>query len=231
VSGLSTQQTVVITGAAGALGRAVVEDFLADGWLVVGVDRPEAPLDELAARPGVSVVAGELADRDSVVAVWEKIDDIAVPSALVALAGGFRPSSLADLTPDVWDEMWQSNVASVLWCCQQAASRMASRGGGAIVTVGSKTAVGGAAPVAHATSKAAVVRMTELLAEELRTQGIRVNAVLPSVIDTPANRSWMSADLAARAVSPMAIARVIRFLAGPDAAPVSGAHVPVFGDA
>jgi NAD(P)-dependent dehydrogenase (short-subunit alcohol dehydrogenase family) len=228
---MSTQQTVVVTGAAGALGRAVVEEFRRDGWLVIGVDRPESPLDELAEQPGVSVVAGELADRDAAVAVWEQIDAIAVPSALVALAGAFRPSSLADLTPQVWDEMWQSNVASLLWCCQQAAPRLAAAGGGAIVTVGSKTAVGGSAPVAHATSKAAVVRMTQLLADELRPQGVGVNVVLPSVIDTPANRTWMSADLAGRAVSPAAIARVICFLAGADAAPVSGAQVPVFGDA
>jgi NAD(P)-dependent dehydrogenase (short-subunit alcohol dehydrogenase family) len=228
---MSTQQTVVVTGAAGALGRAGVEEFRRDGWLVIGVDRPESPLDELAEQPGVSVVAGELADRDAAVAVWEQIDAIAVPSALVALAGAFRPSSLADLTPQVWDEMWQSNVASLLWCCQQAAPRLAAAGGGAIVTVGSKTAVGGSAPVAHATSKAAVVRMTQLLADELRPQGVRVNVVLPSVIDTPANRTWMSADLAGRAVSPAAIARVICFLAGADAAPVSGAQVPVFGDA
>lgn len=228
---MSAQPSVVVTGAAGALGRAVVEEFRRDGWLVIGVDRPGAPLDELGAQPGVSAVAGELADRDAVVAAWDQIDAIAVPSAFVALAGAFRPSSLADLTPQVWDEMWQSNVASLLWSCQQAAPRLAAAGGGAIVTVGSKTAVRGSAPVAHATSKAAVVRMTELLADELRPQGIRVNAVLPSVIDTPANRTWMSPDLAARAVSPAAIARVIRFLAGPDAAPVSGAQVPVFGDA
>ena len=160
VSGMSTQPSVVVTGAAGALGRAVVEEFRRDGWLVIGVDRPGEPLEELAAHPGVSVVAGELADRDAVVAAWQQVDAIAVPSALVALAGAFRPSSLADLTPQVWDEMWQSNVASLLWCCQQAAPRLAAAGGGAIVTVGSKTAVGGSAPVAHATSKAAVVRMT-----------------------------------------------------------------------
>ena len=102
---------------------------------------------------------------------------------------------------------------------------------GSILAVGSKTAVQGTAPVAHATSKAAVVRLTQLLADELRPDRIRVNAVLPSVIDTPANRSWMSANLAARAVSPAAIAKVIVFLSGPDAAPISGATVPVYGDA
>jgi NAD(P)-dependent dehydrogenase (short-subunit alcohol dehydrogenase family) len=99
------------------------------------------------------------------------------------------------------------------------------------VNVGSKTAVQGPGPVAHATSKAAVVRLTQLLADELRPQRIRVNAVLPSVIDTPANRSWMSEDLAARAVAPAAIAKVIAFLCSPDAAPISGAAIPVYGDA
>jgi NAD(P)-dependent dehydrogenase (short-subunit alcohol dehydrogenase family) len=76
-----------------------------------------------------------------------------------------------------------------------------------------------------------VVRASELLAEELRPQQIRVNCVLPSVIDTPANRTWMSADLAARAVAPAAIAKVIAFLIGPDAAPISGARIPVYGNA
>jgi NAD(P)-dependent dehydrogenase (short-subunit alcohol dehydrogenase family) len=97
--------------------------------------------------------------------------------------------------------------------------------------VGSKTAVTGPAPVVHATSKAAVVRLVEILADELRPQHIRVNAVLPSVIDTPANRSWMSEELASRAVAPAAIAKVIAFLCGPDAAPISGAAIPVYGDA
>src|SRR3954451_10278804 len=222
---------VVVTGAAGALGRAVLAEFRRAGAEVVALDLPGDALDEVGREPGVHPVAGQLSSREQVRAAWEQIDRIGSPRALVALAGGFRPSSLADLTEEIWDQMISSNVASLLWCCQEAAPRMAAAGGGAIVTVGSKTALGGAAPVAHATSKAAVVRITELLAEELRPQGIRVNAVLPSVIDTPANRTWMSGDLAARAVAPEAIAKVIAFLAGPDAGPVSGARVPVYGDA
>jgi NAD(P)-dependent dehydrogenase (short-subunit alcohol dehydrogenase family) len=138
---------------------------------------------------------------------------------------------LAELTEETWHELWESNVSTLLWNAQAAAPRLAAAGGGAIVAVGSKTAVTGPAPVAHAASKAAVVRMTELLAAELRPQGIRVNCVLPSVIDTPANRAWMSPELAARAVAPAAIAKVVAFLAGPDSAPVSGARVPVYGDA
>jgi NAD(P)-dependent dehydrogenase (short-subunit alcohol dehydrogenase family) len=229
--GSSEGRIVVVTGGAGALGRAVVSEFRESGWLVVAVDRPGDALDDVGTADGVDAVAGELSDQGAVRRVWEQIDRIGTPTALVALAGGFRPSSLADLTPDLLEDLWQSNVASLLWCCQEATPRMASAGGGAIVTVGSKTAVGGPAPVAHAASKAAVVRITELLAEELRPQQIRVNCVLPSVIDTPANRSWMSADLAARAVAPAAIAKVITFLAGNDSAPVSGARVPVYGDA
>jgi NAD(P)-dependent dehydrogenase (short-subunit alcohol dehydrogenase family) len=179
----------------------------------------------------VHPVAGQLSVRAEARAVWEQIDRIGPPAALVALAGGFRPGSLADLTEETWEEMMSSNVASLLWSCQQAAPRMAAAGGGAIVAVGARAAVGGAAPVAYAAGKAAVLRITEVLAEELRPQHIRVNAVLPSVIDTPANRAWMPAGLAARAVPPAAIAKVIAYLAGPDAGPVSGARVPVYGDA
>jgi NAD(P)-dependent dehydrogenase (short-subunit alcohol dehydrogenase family) len=222
---------VVLTGAAGALGHAVVGDLVGGGGVVVALDGGGERLDRLGEKPGVHAVAADLADRESVVRAWLDVDEIGTPSALVTLAGGFRPSSLADLTEELWDAMWRSNVASLLWSAQQAAPRLAAAGGGAIVTVGSKTAVSGAAPVAHATSKAAVVRLTELLAEELRPQGVRVNCVLPSVIDTPANREWMSPQLAARAVAPAAIARVIAFLAGPDSAPTSGARVPVYGDA
>jgi NAD(P)-dependent dehydrogenase (short-subunit alcohol dehydrogenase family) len=229
--GTNEERTAVVTGAAGALGRAVLAEFRRAGWQVAAVDRAGDPLDEVGRETGVHPVAAELSDRAAVRDAWQEIDRIGTPTALVALAGAFRPSSLGDLTEEILDEMWHSNVASLLWCAQEAAPRMAAAGGGAIVAVGSKTAVGGAGPVAHATSKSAVVRVTELLAEELRPQRVRVNCVLPSVIDTPANRSWMSADLASRAVAPEAIAKVIAFLAGPDAAPVSGARVPVYGDA
>jgi len=227
----SEDRLVVVTGGAGALGRAVVEEFRGAGWQVAAVDLAGPGLDEIGAADGVHPVAAQLAERAGVQAAFEQIEAIGAVSALVTLVGGFRPSSLADLSEDIWADMWQTNVASMVWACQAAAPRMARTGGGSIVTVGSKTAVGGAAPVAHATSKAAVVRMTELLADELRPQRIRVNCVLPSVIDTPANRTWMSEDLASRAVAPAAIAKVIAFLTSPEAAPISGARVPVYGDA
>lgn len=223
---------VIVTGAAGALGEAVVAEFRAGGRPVVALDRPGDRLDALAGQDGVHVVGVDLASRAAVQEAFAAVDALPVtPDALVGLAGGFTPGALADVDEETLDSLWRSNFGSALWTAQAAAARFGTRGGGSIVTVGSKTAVGGPAPVAHATSKAAVVRLTQLLADELRPQHIRVNAVLPSVIDTPANRTWMSADLASRAVAPAAIAKVIAFLCGPDAAPVSGAAIPVYGDA
>jgi NAD(P)-dependent dehydrogenase (short-subunit alcohol dehydrogenase family) len=223
---------VIVTGAAGALGHAVVDEFLGQGRAVVALDRPSPPLDALGERDDVHAVAADLAARDAVQAAFAQVDALPVtPNALVGLAGGFRPAKLADTDEELLASLWTSNFGSALWTAQAAATRFAAAGGGAIVMVGSKTAVTGPAPVGHATSKAAVVRLAQLLADELRPQHIRVNSVLPSVIDTPANRTWMSADLAARAVAPAAIAKVIAFLCCPDASPISGAAIPVYGDA
>ena len=221
----------VVTGAAGALGSAVLDDLTARGWTVAALDRPGDRLDEAGRRDGVAPVPVDLLDRASVRAAFEQVDGVGAPTALVALAGAFRASSLEDLYEDLLDAMWSTNLATLLWACQAAAHSMAAAGGGSIVTVGSRSAVSGSAPVAYGASKAAVVRATEVLADELRPQRVRVNCVLPSVIDSPANRSWMSADLAARAVPPSAIAPVIAFLLSPESAPVSGARIPVYGDA
>jgi NAD(P)-dependent dehydrogenase (short-subunit alcohol dehydrogenase family) len=221
----------VVTGAAGALGSAVLDDLTGRGWEVAALDRPGDRLEQAGQRDGVVPVPVDLLDRASVKAAFEQVDAVGAPTALVTLAGGFRASSLADLDEDLLQAMWSTNVTALLWCAQAAAPRMAAAGGGSIVTVGSRSAVSGAAPVAYGASKAAVVRATEVLADELRPQRIRVNCVLPSVIDSPANRTWMSPDLAARAVPTSAIAQVIAFLLGPDSAPLSGARIPVYGDA
>jgi NAD(P)-dependent dehydrogenase (short-subunit alcohol dehydrogenase family) len=219
---------VVVTGAAGALGRAVLAELTGRGDTVVALDRAGAALDEVGALDGVHGIAADLADRASVLEAWKRADDVGTPSGLVALAGGFAPGTLADLDENTFDGLWEGNVSTLLWSAQQAAARMAR--GSSIVTVGSKSAVAGKAPVGHAASKAAVVRITELLADELRPAGIRVNSVLPSVLDTPANRGWMSPELVGRAVSTAAVARVIAFLLSDDAAPISGARLPVYGD-
>lgn len=226
---MASVDAVIVTGAAGALGHAVVAEFRAAGRQVVALDRPGERFDALGRDDGVHVLAVDLSSRAAVRDAFARIPVDC--DALVGLAGGFTPGALAEVDEETLDALWRTNFGSALWTAQAAAPLLAARGGGAIVTVGSKTAVGGPAPVAHATSKAAVVRLTQLLADELRGQRIRVNAVLPSVIDTPANRGWMSDDLAARAVVPAAIAKVIAFLCSPDAAPISGAAIPVYGNA
>ena len=226
---MSTQNATVVTGAAGALGRAVVDEFRARGRRGGARARPGGARD---ARPGpreVRPVAVDLADRTAVAAAFDSLDTPV--DALVALAGGYAGGALSEVDEDTLSGLFDTNVGSLLWAAQAAAPRIAAAGGGSIVTVGSRTAVTGPAPLVHGTTKAAVVRLTELLATDLREQGIRVNSVLPSVIDTPANRSWMDDDMVARAVAPSAIATVIAFLCSDDAAPVSGALIPVYGDA
>lgn len=226
--------SVVVTGAAGALGRAVVSEFSQRGDPVVALDIAGEALDgvaELATGAPVHPVAADLASRGAVDAAWKQVDEFGPTRALVALAGGFAGAKLADLDEAVLEDMMQRNFSSALWCCQAAAQRMTASGAGSIVTVGSRTAVAGTGPVAHATSKAAVVRLTEVLAEDLKRFGVRVNTVLPSVIDTPANRSWMSSDLADRAVPTEAIAPIIAFLCSDEAWPISGARIPVYGQA
>lgn len=222
----------VVTGAAGPLGEAVVDQFLDRGSAVVAMGRSSDRLTALGTREGVHVVVVDLAKRAAVQAAFAEVHALPVtPTALVAAAGGFAPGGVSDVDENGFEAMWRTNVASALWTAQGAVPLLARSGGGAIVTVGSKVAVSGIGPVAYTISKAAVVRLTTLLAEELRSQGIRVNAVQPSTIDTQANRSWMPPELAAKAVAPAAIAKVIAFLCSADSAPMSGAVIPVYGDA
>jgi NAD(P)-dependent dehydrogenase (short-subunit alcohol dehydrogenase family) len=224
-------ELIVVTGAAGALGRAVLEEFVGSGATVVALDQAGDRLSSLTGRAGVYPLQVDLTDVVDVIRAWEQIDTLGTPTALICVAGAFAGGSIDDTDPATLDAMLSINLASMLWSCQAATARMRKSGGGSIVTIGSRTGVSGSGPVAYAAAKAAVIRATEVLADELRPDRIRVNCVLPSVIDTPANRTWMSADLVARAVSPAAIARIVAFLCSADAAPISGAALPAYGDA
>lgn len=223
-------ELIVVSGAAGALGQAVVTEFRAQKARIAALDLEKA-LDAMPEDPAVHPIPVDLADADAVAMAWKSVDRLGVPNALVTIAGGFQGGELDSLEPAGLEAMIRTNVATVLWCAKAAASRMRTSGGGSIVTIGSRTGVSGGGPVAYAAAKAAVVRITEVLAEELRPDRIRVNTVLPSVIDTPANRSWMPSALVSKAVPPAAIAKVIAFLCGPDAWPINGAAIPVYGDA
>jgi NAD(P)-dependent dehydrogenase (short-subunit alcohol dehydrogenase family) len=122
----------------------------------------------------------------------------------------------------------QLNLETTLWACQAAAPRL-SAAGGAIVNVGSRSAVAGTDPIAYSLSKAAVVRPTSLLSDQFKDSRVRVNAVLPALMDTPANRASIPASGMVKAVPVDAVAKVIAFLCGPDGWPVNGAIIPVYG--
>ncbi len=134
----------VVTGAAGALGGAVVDELLARGTAVVAMDRSSGRLTALGAREGVHAVAVDLAQRAAVQAAFAEVDALAVtPTALVAVAGAFAPGDLSNVDEDGFEAMWRTNVASALWSAQGAAPLLARSGGGAIVTVGSKVTITG----------------------------------------------------------------------------------------
>jgi NAD(P)-dependent dehydrogenase (short-subunit alcohol dehydrogenase family) len=200
----------LVCGAGGALGAAVVTAFQERGDEVVAVDRARA----------------DLTDADAVEALFDGLD--AAPRWVVNTAGGYRGGAVADSDPESLRAALALNLETIWWTCRAAARRLTS--GSAIVNVSSRTAVsGGAGAAAYAVSKAGVLRLTEVLALELAPQQIRVNAVLPAVIDTPQNRAALPAGALSTAVAPAQIASVIVFLCSDAAAAVTGAAVPVYG--
>jgi NAD(P)-dependent dehydrogenase (short-subunit alcohol dehydrogenase family) len=230
----------VICGATGGLGSAIVEAFAGRGDRVIAVARSRAEVSALESRfPGA--VTGDTADltqRLSVDDLWERIDRVGVPRWVVNATGGYRAGKVADSTPDDFSFMMDLNLGSAWWTCRAAARRMQSpspgtgvgRGGGAIINVSSRSGIspeGGAA--AYSIAKAGVIKLTEVLASELKNAGIRVNTVLPALIDTPANRRSLPEKLMEKAVPPAQVASVIAFLCSDAAEAVTGAAVPVFG--
>jgi NAD(P)-dependent dehydrogenase (short-subunit alcohol dehydrogenase family) len=202
----------LICGASGGLGPAVVAAFRARGDAVLGVARDGADLSV------------DLTDPEAVERMWESLD--AVPRWLVNITGGYAGGPLADSTPDSLHHLLRLNLETCWWSCRAAAARMQREA--AIVNVSSRAAVAGSAgSAAYAVTKAAVNRLTEVLAAELKPNGVRVNAIMPNLIDTPANRASMPAEAMRNAVAPEAIAETILWLCSDDAAAVSGAIVPV----
>ncbi len=218
---------IVITGANGGLGRSVVEYAVAQGAAVVLVD---IAVDEAnaAGADGVERVALDLADEAAMQAFFADLGDF---DGVFNLAGGF------DMGPTVWEvssadwnAMFNINVQTLHSVLRAAVPPLLKRGRGAIVNIGALGALKGQANMsAYGASKSVVMRLTESLSEEVRDKGINVNAVLPSIIDTPRNRADMPDADYSQWVAPADLASVICFLGSDAARAIHGALLPVRG--
>lgn len=223
---------VVVTGAFGSLGAAVVRAAQAQGAMVAALDRAALPQD-IAALSGAHLY-GSLDLGDEAVAK-EALDRIAREHGgidmLVNVAGSFRWETLAGGKLDTWDFLYKVNLRTAAAASQAALPHLIARGaGGRIVNIGAAGAIKAATGMgAYAASKAGVAKLTEALAEELKDQGITVNAVLPSIIDTAPNRADMPDADFSRWVTTAQLADVILFLLSPRAQAVTGALIPVTG--
>ena len=225
--------TALITGATGGLGRSVAEQFVAGGWRVVAAVRSAAGDGARDALKGVEFVEADLTDADAVRrAVTVAAGDDALPlRAVVNLVGGYAGGARVHETPiEDFERQFKLNLRPTYLVTQAALARLSP--GGAIVCVASRAAVqpfSGAA--GYIAAKAAVVAFAQAVAVEYRDAGIRCNAVLPSVIDTPANRSARPEADHSRWVAPQRIAAVIGFLCDEASSSISGAAIPVYGRA
>jgi NAD(P)-dependent dehydrogenase (short-subunit alcohol dehydrogenase family) len=228
-------QSAIVTGGTGGLGAAVVKRLREAGWRVVVPWVMQAELERVEAAEGLELVQADLFDQPAVAEVVRRA--IAVPDAplrgLVNLVGGFGMGGRVHETPiESFEQQFRLNLRATYLMTQASLVPMLEHGGGSIVCVGSRAAVepfkGAAGYIA---SKAAVIAFSRAVATEYRDDGIRCNAILPSVIDTPANRTSMPDADHERWVKPEAIAGVITQLLGDDTEPISGAVIPVYGRA
>jgi NAD(P)-dependent dehydrogenase (short-subunit alcohol dehydrogenase family) len=224
-------QVIAITGAFGVLGRAMVQAGLKAGARVAALDRAPLPVDfqsgpDLLALGDIDITE----DRATTAAFQQIARHFGGLDGLVNIAGGFRWQTLADGDPAAWDALYEMNLKTAVTASRAALAHLLERKGGRIVNVGALGALkAGAGMGPYAASKAGVMRFTESLAEEVKDRGITVNAVLPSIIDTPTNRKDMPKAEFDRWVKPEALAQVIVFLLSPEAAPVNGALIAVPG--
>ena len=230
-------QVVIVTGAVGNLGSATARAFQAAGAKTILVDRS---LERLrAAYPELSAsddhhLAGEidLLDATSVARlVTEGLRRFGRLDVLVNTVGAWRGGkSVPEEEIATWDFLFGANLRTTLLCCRAVIPAMLKQERGKIVNVSSRDGLaGGAGFAAYSASKSAVLRLTESLAEELKAQGINVNCILPSTIDTPQNRAALPDADFSKWVEPAAIADVILFLASDSARAIHGAALPVYG--
>ncbi|MFM1833345.1 MAG: hypothetical protein RLZZ461_1661 [Planctomycetota bacterium] len=229
-----SNRVCVVTGGTGALGAAIVRDLLEMGARVHVTWREARELDRLDFKKHVTLHEADLGDEASVAAVYEKAGPV---YASIHVAGGFSMSPVAEIAQADFEAMMRLNATTCFLCCREAVKAMRSAGrgpddGGRIVNVIARPALepsGGM--LAYSTSKAAVASLTQCLAKEVNAEGILVNAVAPSIMDTPANRAAMpDADFASWP-KVEEVARTMVWLASPANVLTSGTLVPVYGRA
>jgi len=221
-------KVVVITGALGALGKVVAEEAFSRGAAVAGIDHAASQMPATSQR--IEIGGADLTDAaqakkaiDAAAAHFGKLD------ALINIAGGFSFETIADGDPKTWQRMYALNVMTALNASRAAIPHLAASSAARIINIG---AIGGLQAASgmgpYAASKAGLHRLTEALAAEHKGK-ITVNAVLPSIIDTAANRASLPKADFAKWVTPKELADVILFLASDAASAVTGALLPVSG--
>jgi len=229
--------TVLVTGGTGALGTAVVGELLGAGarvvstWIVpVQRDRVN---EELGSHDLLELVEADVTTDDGAGVAVETATAQPPLAALVNLVGGYAASGRThEAATDEMQGMVELNLMTAYRTTRAALPAMLEQGGGSIVCVGAKAALQPfKGSPAYSVAKAAVVAFVRALAVDYREDGIRANAILPSVIDTAANREQMPKADHSKWVPPVQIARVVRFLCSPDSTPTSGAAIPVYGRA
>jgi NAD(P)-dependent dehydrogenase (short-subunit alcohol dehydrogenase family) len=230
-------EAALVAGGAGALGSAVVAELRGRGWDVTVLDRhehvgePDTPPPGGSGTPGaLRYVQADLLDQQSAAAAVESVDGL---KAVVNLVGGFAMGpKVGDSDLDEFEFMLRLNLFPAFNLARAAMPRLVGAGGGAFVCVSARAALepfSGAA--GYITAKAGILAFIRSLDAEYRCDGVRANAILPSVIDTPANRESMPNSDWSKWVPPEQIARVIASLCSDDFTPTSGAAVPVYGRA
>jgi NAD(P)-dependent dehydrogenase (short-subunit alcohol dehydrogenase family) len=227
--------TILVSGGTGALGRAVLTELLDSGAQVVSTWVHERELErvreEIGEQDGLRLVEADLSSDEGAAAAVEAAADGSL-AGLVTLAGGFASGGrLHEAPEDEFARMVELNLMTAMRLARAAMPKLLEAQG-SIVCVGARAALDPFAGASgYIVSKAAVLALVRTLAVEYRDDGVRANAILPSVIDTPANRAAMPDADHSTWVPPAEIARVVSFLVSPDSAPVSGALMPVYGRA
>jgi NAD(P)-dependent dehydrogenase (short-subunit alcohol dehydrogenase family) len=220
---------VLVAGGTGFLGTAVVRELVRCDYAVTATCIVEEERERLASEP-VEVIEADLFDAAEAESAAAAVDDL---EAVVNLVGGFSDGPrLHETEPEQFERLMKLNLTPAFLLARAAMPRLIERGGGAFVCVSARTALrpypGGGA---YSVAKAAVLALVNALDVEYRRDGVRCNAILPSVIDTPANREAQPDADYSKWVQPEEIARVVRFLVSDESAVTSGAAVPVYGRA